>query len=112
MKFMLLFAGGDPNLTVSAPDTDAKMQQMKRWGDWVGGLAKRGLLVSGLPFLETGKIVTGTGVTEFRKGEDDFSGYAILEVQSEQEAVAIARTAPHIVFGGTTVVRPCLEVPH
>jgi len=111
MKVMLLFAGGDPALTVYAPGSSEKMQQMKRWGDWTAGLAKRGILVSGLPFTEGGRVVSRDGITEFHKGAGDFSGYAILEVPTVQEAAEIAGTAPHIVFGGTTQVRPCLGIP-
>ena len=61
MKVMLLFAGGDPALTVSAPQSDEKTRQMNRWGEWVAGLAKQGILVSGHPFAETGKVVSRVG---------------------------------------------------
>jgi len=111
MKVMLLFAGGDPGLTVSAPQSERKTQQMKRWGDWTDGLAKRGILVSAGAFTETGKVVSGNGAAEFRKSAQDFSGYAIVEVPSERDAAGIAGTAPHIVFGGTVQVRTCLEAP-
>ena len=111
MKFMLLFAGGNPRLTVSAPESDEKKKQMKRWGDWIAGLAQQGIPVSGYPFMEGGKVISKNGIAEFHKGEHDYSGYAILDVPSEQDAVIIAGTAPHIVFGGTTVVRPCIEMP-
>ena len=111
MKFMLLFAGGDPSLTISAPQSEAKQNQMKRWGDWMMGLAKKGVLESGCPFQESGKVVSREGAAEFHKSKDDFSGYVILNVPSEQIVVEIAGTAPHIVFGGTVVVRPCAEIP-
>ncbi|HXW99187.1 MAG TPA: hypothetical protein VEI51_05645 [Methanomicrobiales archaeon] len=111
MKVMLLFAGGDPDLTVSAPESERKMQQMRRWGEWTEGLANQGILVSACAFTESGKVVSRNKVAEFRKGADDSSGYAVLEVPTEQDAVEIAGTAPHIVYGGTTVVRPCIEIP-
>jgi hypothetical protein len=111
MKVMLLFAGGDPSLTISAPDSEAKQNQMKRWGDWMMGLARKGVLESGCPFLERGTVVSREGPAEFHKSNGDFSGYVVLNVPSEQIAVEIAGTAPHIVFGGTVVVRPCAEVP-
>ncbi len=112
MKFMLFFAGGDPRLTVTAPESKEKTAQMKRWADWTGHLAKQGLLLSGLPLLEGGKVVTREGVEDFHKRDQDFSGFVLIEVPSEADAVVIAGTAPHIYFGGTTVVRECGEVPH
>jgi hypothetical protein len=111
MKFMLLFAGGSPNLTISAPESEEKQNQMKRWGDWMVGLAKKGVLEAGCPFLDRGKVVSRDGIAEFHKSDDDYSGYVILNVPTEQNAAEIARTAPHIVFGGTAVVRPCAEIP-
>jgi len=107
---MLLFAGGDPNLTISAKQSEEKKNQMKRWGDWVAGLSRNGVLESACPFLESGKVVSSNGTAEFHKGKDDFSGYVILNVPTEQNAVEIAGTAPHIIFGGKTVVRPCGEI--
>ena len=83
MKFMLLFAGGDPNLTISAPQSEEKQNQMKRWGDWMAGLAKKGVLESGSPFLESGKVVSRDGAAEFHKSKDDYSGYVILNVPTE-----------------------------
>ena len=77
----------------------------------MAGLTRQGILVSGLPFTESGKVVSRNGVAEFHKGADDYSGYAILDVSSEQDAAEIAATAPHIVFGGITLVRPCIGIP-
>ena len=111
MKFMLLFAGGDPDRTIGARQSKEKEDQMRRWGEWLAGLSKQGVLESGRPFLETGRVVTRDSVTEFHKGKRDFAGYVILEVPDEEEAIAIAKTAPHIVYGGTTVIRPCAEIP-
>ena len=108
---MLLFSGGDPRLTVSAPPSDEKTRQMKRWGDWTAGLAERGILVCACAFTEGGKVVTRNGVAEFQKGAGDYSGYAVLEVPTELDAAEIGGTAPHIVFGGTTLVRPCIGIP-
>jgi hypothetical protein len=36
----------------------------------------------------------------------DVGGYQIIEAGTKEEAIDIARGAPHVALGGTTVVRP------
>jgi hypothetical protein len=40
----------------------------------------------------------------------EIGGYTLINVQSLDAAIDIARRAPHIAIGGTTIVRPCVDV--
>ena len=83
---------------------------MCRRREWIAGLAKNGILESASPFQDAGNVVSQHGAGEFVKRPGDLSGYAIVNVPSEKEAVEIAGSAPHVVFGGTTGFRPCIEI--
>jgi hypothetical protein len=109
-KFLLLFIGlGAP--TEIADDDETTRAYSAKWGQYMGALAQRGALDSGLPLAPSGKRVTREGVTDFELAEVDVYGYLVINADSEEAAVAIAKGAPHIELGGTTIVRPCQEPP-
>jgi hypothetical protein len=49
-------------------------------------------------------------VSDAKLGIPDTYGYMVVSAGSLDAAIAIAREAPHIALGGTTIVRPCIEV--
>jgi len=106
-KFMLLFQG-----LAARPDAgDARTQDYnRRWGEYMGGLAREGKLESGAPFVPSGKQLKGESVSELELAEVDIGGYILLEADSIHEAVDIALRAPHVGLGGGTIVRPCVEL--
>ena len=111
LGFLLLFAGGDPDHTVQPGNRAGKRTRCAGSADGWRGLQRKGSWNRQARFLKTGNVVFWHGAAECVKRLEDFSGYAILSVLSEKEAVEIAGSAPHVVFGGTTVVRPCLGIP-
>ena len=106
-KFMLLFVGFELQ-----PDDGSTLTQdyMKGWGEWIAGLARRGIVESGLPFEWRGKVVKKESATDLHLQQEDIGGYMLIKAESLDEAVEIARQAPHMALGGTTIVRPCIEV--
>ncbi|HEV3232920.1 MAG TPA: YciI family protein [Candidatus Dormibacteraeota bacterium] len=106
MKFLMLFMGlaGQPDAT-----DDQTVAYNARWGEYMGSLAQGGKLVSGLPLQSSGKVVTRDGVGDLELKPVDIGGYQIIEAATVDEAIEIARGAPHVALGGTTVVRPCDE---
>jgi hypothetical protein len=106
MKYLLLFIGlvAEPEAT---DDRTAAYNQS--WGEYMGSLGREGKLVSALPLRGSGKTVTRNAVAELEMKPLDIGGYMIIEVDTEEEAVEIARGAPHVALGGTTIVRPCDE---
>jgi hypothetical protein len=106
--YLLLFVGQ----TAQPEADDAQTQAYNaRWGEFMGGLAQRGALVGGLPLEGSGKVVAANGVTDLEVEPVDIGGYLVVSAESEADAVAIAAGAPHIELGGTTIVRPCIDLP-
>ena len=106
-KFILLFQG----LAARPQADDAETQDYnRRWGEYMGGLARGGKLESGAPFVPSGKVLKGESVSELELAEFDIGGYMLVEADSIDEAVEIALRAPHVELGGGTIVRPCVEL--
>jgi hypothetical protein len=106
-KFLFLMLGlpGEPNA-----DDDETAAYNRKWRAYMGSLAQRGALESGAPLEATAKAVTSGSVTDAKLGTPDTYGYMVVNGASLDDAIAIAREAPHIALGGTTIVRPCIEV--
>ena len=82
-----------------------------RWMEYMGGLARSGVLRAGAPFAATGQVVRRGAVSDAELGEVDIGGFMLIEAESAEAAAQIAGQAPHIELGGSVIVRPCLEVP-
>jgi len=94
-KFVLLFKGG-------APEEDQKEENMKDWGEWIKDLSEKGVYQGGYPFGMNRKVVNADGsVTE---DSGSASGYSLIEVESFDEAIEIAKTGPNQKYGGSTKV--------
>jgi len=106
-KFVLLFIG-----RTAAPDAqDAQTRDYNRaWMAWMRDLGARGLIEAGLPMERGGKEVRKDSVTDYRAADIDVGGFLVVKAASLDEAVDIAREAPHVAIGGTTIVRPALDV--
>jgi hypothetical protein len=83
-------------------------------------LRKRGIFLAGDPLLPTSTATTvrlrdGRAVTTdgpFAETKEQLGGYSIVEVQSLDEALAIAAEFPLLRVGGHSIeVRPIRELP-
>jgi hypothetical protein len=97
---------GDPNAS-----DDQTQAYNRKWGEYMGSLARRGALESGTPLESNGKTVSRTAATDTKLGSPDVYGYMVVKAETLDDAIAIAREAPHMALGGTTIVRPCIDVP-
>jgi hypothetical protein len=106
-KFLLLMLGlpGQPN----AGDAETQAYSRK-WGAYMSSLAQRGALESGAPLEPVAKAVTSRSVSDAKLGIPDTYGYMVVKAASLNDAIAIAREAPHMALGGSTIVRPCIEL--
>jgi hypothetical protein len=104
--FMMLFLG-----LAAAPGAEDQVTHdyNKQWGEYLAGLASAGSLESGAPFAPSGETVTRDSVSPVELQPLDIGGYALITAASLEEAVRIAKRAPHIALGGTTIVRPCFS---
>ena len=107
-KFLFLMLGlpGQPN----ASDEQTQAYNRK-WVEYMGSLARRGALESGAPLEPRGTTVTTSSTTDTKLATPDIYGYMVVKAATLDDAIAIAREALHIALGGSTIVRPCVDVP-
>ena len=110
-QYMLLFRGNDWHKGLS-PE---QMQQVaSQWMAWFEGLTAQGKAVAGNPLGFEGKVVSGKNgrmVADgpFAESKEAIGGYFLLQVQSLDEAVAIAQECPGLAHGVKIEVRPVAE---
>ena len=106
MRYMLLFQG----LAAAPEATDERTADHNRqWGEWIAALDARGELIAGSPFQWHGRVVTADEVSDLQLGQVDIGGFVLIEVNSYEQAIGIAKQAPHIALGGTTIVRELIS---
>lgn len=110
--YLLLFRGTDWHKGLSPEE----MQQVVgRWKAWYDRLMAEGKVAAGNPLENTGKVISGRngGVVAdgpFAESKEAIGGYFLLTVQSETEAVAIARQCPGLPHGAVVEVRPIADM--
>lgn len=107
-QFMFLFRHGMWEEGLTPEETMKVMDQVTAWFD---SLVKRGIVVGGTPLTEGGKsVMVRNGAVAvldgpFAESKEAVAGYLIIRVDSEDEAVAIAKTSPLLESGMITEVR-------
>jgi hypothetical protein len=108
VRYMFLFRHGVWDKALGPEEITAIMDEVTLWFD---DLARRGIVIGGTPLHEGGKSVTlkdgRISVTDgpFAEAKEAVAGYLIIEVATEDEAVAIAKTSPLLKHGMVTEVR-------
>lgn len=106
--YMLIFRGTDWSKDLSLEE----MQQVyEKWMTWFKGLMASGQATGGNPLEKQGKIVSGKNgkvVSDgpFAESKEAIGGYFMLNVNSLDEAVAIAQQCPGLPYGIRVEVRP------
>src|SRR5882672_8164233 len=107
-KYMLLFKGAGWYKGLSPEE----MQQVAdQWMAWFKRLTDQGKATSGNPLEPQGKIVSGKNgrvVSDgpFAESKESIGGYFLLQVNTLDEAVAIAQECPGLSRGIRVEVRP------
>lgn len=105
--YMLIFRGTDWSKGLSPEE----MQQVyEKWMSWFKGLLASGQATGGNPLEKEGKIVSGKNgkvVSDgpFAESKEAIGGYFMLNVNSLDEAVAIAQQCPGLPYGIRVEVR-------
>jgi hypothetical protein len=114
-EYMIMFRGNDWHKGLSLEE----MQQVvSRMMDWVKRLTEEGIATSAKPLGGEGKIVSGKNgrvVADgpFAESKEAIAGFILLNVNSLDEAVAIAKQCPTLAYGVAVEVRPALhECPY
>jgi len=79
--------------------------------NWFNRLSEQGKVTAGHPLAPEGKIVSGKNgqfVVDgpFVESKETIGGYFLLNVESAEEAIAIARECPGLAYGVRVEVRP------
>ena len=110
-EYMLLFRGPHWDKGLSPEELQ---QVMGRVMAWFEGLKEQGRVKAGQPLGAEGRTVSGkkgrpVADGPFAESKEAVGGYLLLQADSLDEAVAIAKTNPTLEHGITIEVRPVLE---
>ena len=105
--YMLIFRSTDWYQGLSAE----QMQQIAdNWMAWFNRLKDEGKAIAGNPLEREGKIVSGRNrvVSDgpFAESKETIGGYFLLNVNTLNDAVAIAQECPGLAYGIRVEVRP------
>jgi len=108
---MLLYRSGEWYNKLSHAELQKLINQNKAWFEKLTAqgqakpgraLERKGAIVSGV----NGRIVTDG---PFAESKEAIGGYLMLDVETIEEAIAIAQSSPGLAYGGSIEVRPLAE---
>jgi hypothetical protein len=110
-EYLLLFRGSQWDKGLSPEQLQKAVDQFMAWFE---RLKEQGKVKTGQPLECAGKIVSGkNGRTvadgPFAESKEAIGGYFLLQVDSLDEAVAIAKQCPTLEYGSTVEVRPVAD---
>ena len=107
-EFALVFRRPNFDLgTVSPADMQA---MLKKWQDWMGGIASQGKLVgSPIRLAQEGKVLKPGGVVTdgpFVEMREILGGFIIVKADNVEEATTLAHGCPALGVNGSVEIRP------
>jgi hypothetical protein len=106
-EFLLLFRTDYDK--VSNASSDQAEAMMKKWMDWLGGIAAQNKLTSkGNRLQSSGRIVKSDNIVTngpYTDIKESIGGYSIIKADSYDEAVEMAKGCPVLLAGGNVEVR-------
>ena len=107
---MLLFRGPHWDQGLAAGELQKAMDNVMAWFE---GLNQRGKVKGAQPLSAQGRTISGTNgrfVVDgpFTETKEAVGGYLVLQADSFEEAVEVARTNPVLRYGVSVEVRPIL----
>ena len=109
--YMLLYRSDEWYNRLSPEELQDLMNQNKCWME---KLTAQGKATPGRALERSGAIVSGKNGRfvidgPFAESKEAIGGYLTLEVDTLEEAIAIAQTIPGLAYGGSIEVRPLAE---
>jgi len=107
--FMLIVRANSPTTAVSSEAE--QLQRVSEYLAWARDLKNRGLLLSGEELSPDAlRLIpqnSGNAVSQesIKIGEGEVDGYFLLSARNQEQAIAIARTCPHLKHGGAVELR-------
>ncbi len=107
-EYMLLFRGTDWHKGLSPEEIQTVATN---WRAWFERLTKEGKVKAGHPLVNEGRVVSGkhgrvVADGPFAESKEAIGGYFLLQVDSLEAAVAIAKECPGLPYGAQVEVRP------
>lgn len=95
-RYLFLLAGD----VAPAPDGDTRASE---YGAWARGVAARGIAVDGEELTEAASVI-GTRGSAFPE-LSAVGGYFLIEARDDAAAAELARSCPHVKYGGSVIIR-------
>lgn len=100
-RYMLLLAGE------VAPAADGSSRS-EEYGAWARSVSATGVFIRGAELSPVARLVGAPPMDALAEGLATVGGYFIIEAPSEEDAVRLAQTCPHVKHGGTIQIRRLL----
>ena len=112
-KYMFVFRGGP---IIPHRLTPQELQvHLRKWADWVGGLAKEGHHVGGSPLEARARTIQGPDRTVSDAAQaglrDVITGNVVVEAETIEAATELAMACPVFDVAGSVEVWPLPEAP-
>ena len=96
------------------PDAEALKINGQHWGNFIGGPAQSGKLVTGFRPANEGKTITGAAKIAkdgvYDMGKDVVSSIFVIKAANMDEAAAIAQKCPIYEMGGSVEIRAVINM--
>jgi hypothetical protein len=105
-EYLLLFRGTGWHKDLSAEEIQ---KNMARFTSWFERLKNEGNFKSGHPLEHNGKIIAGRNVVTdgpFAESKEAIAGFFIIQADTLEQAVEIAKSCPGLDYGQSVEVRP------
>lgn len=109
--YMLLYRSSDWYKSLSQEELQKLIDQNKTWFE---KLTAQGKTKPGRALERTGVTISGKNGRfivdgPFAESKEAIGGYLLLDVETIEEAIAIAQSSPGLGYGGSIEVRPIAE---
>src|ERR1700712_5628805 len=106
--FLLIFRGS--SVAPATPASPEQMQaSMKKWMDWIGGIAAQNKLIDrGNRLSSAGKVVKPDNIVTdgpYSEIKELIGGYTLIKAESIEEAAEMSKSCPILSVGGNVEVR-------
>lgn len=109
--FMFIFRGASDAQNFSP---EQMQRHMQKWFAWIDKLKANGQYVNGKPLTPGGKTVKGSNaiVTDgpFAESKEVVGGFFLIQADSLDEAVEIAKGCPDLPLNGIVEVREVMQI--
>lgn len=108
--FVLLFR--QPSYDTSNATQEEQQALVKKWNDWIGGIAAQGKIKNGMRLALDGKVLKAGGlVTDgpFVEIRERLGSFIVIQADSLEEATTLAHGCPALDADGSVEIRAVFE---